>query len=320
MTELGKFPVRDEIRAAESGHGYALRMASANGLNGLADVKKMLGKTRFAVLDAADAGEISRWFGAEPLRLALALGHTGIGSEPEAYELGGLRLSRSYFINRSQPRICCACLAKDGYCRLAWELCVVTTCSLHSTTLCQACPNCGQALRWDRPHLSQCRCGWVLGSVACETPVAEEIDVACWIERAFRMDARPSPTTPLGRLLDPLSLDAGLHILSALASVKHGRTRHATSIQPQLRKRNSLASAREAIANAAVALDQLARGRQGHWRVPVSAMELLAEACASSYAAADRQLAISILASLRCKPATANWGSRFPQTSQLPLL
>jgi hypothetical protein len=61
----GEFPVRDDISSGESGHGYVLRMAVANFLNGLPAVKRMLGKTRFAVLDSGDAPMLSQWFGAE---------------------------------------------------------------------------------------------------------------------------------------------------------------------------------------------------------------------------------------------------------------
>lgn len=311
------FPIRESIAQGESGHGYVMRMAEVNLLNGLSAVKAMLGKTRFAVLDAGDAVQIAHWFGADVDHLALALGRMGTGEEPDVYELGGTTFTRSYFLNRGQPRVCVSCLKETGRSKLAWEVSANCACSAHGILLMAACPNCSANLRWDRPSIAQCRCGWFLRTALPEKATPEEIDIAGWIEQALTKDARRNPMTQFGRLLDPLSLDAGLHILSALSAVRPVRRDTVVDTHPQVRRRNSLAHARAVIARATVTLEDLRKGRQGHWRVPSSAIELLLEACAASYAPADRQLALSIIASLRCKPATGDWKSKFPQTSQL---
>jgi hypothetical protein len=316
-----QFPVRDDIQADESGHGYVLRMATDNLLNGLSAVKQMLGKSRFTVLDAADAGTLGLWFGADPAQLGRALGRTAIGCESAGalFEFGGECLTRSYFINRGQPRVCGECLSREGRCRLGWELSVTTACCRHGIFLRSACAACGSPLRWDRPHIAQCRCGWTLAVGDVKPAAAEHIEVAAWVERALGTPMARPPTTAIGRLLDPLSLDAGLHTLWGLASLKPRPADGPKRIPSELRKRNSLASAVTAIDNAASALSQLHAGVQTRWNVPLSTIELLYEACASSYGAADRQVALSLLTRLSHKGVKQTWQSKYPQMSQLAL-
>lgn len=290
-TPVASFPLRDELRPGESGHGYTLRMATANFLNGLPAVKNMLGKTRFAVLDAEDAPTLSRWFGADPKQLARALGRTGTGSEPDTYELAGATLTRSYFLNRSQPRVCARCLKESGICRLAWEISANPACSSHGHLLTAICPSCCGALRWDRPHSVQCRCGWSLQMTATEPASSEELDVSAWIEARLGNQAQPTPRTGLGRLFAPLGLDAGLHILGALGSFAE-RARTPVPMRAEARKRNSIVNARQNITHAMRALDAIGNGAAWSSKIcfPLSAHELLAEAAACAYAPPERQL------------------------------
>lgn len=322
MTEEDRpFPIRSNIVEGESGHGYTLRMATENLLNGLPAVKAMLGKSRFVVLDAADAPRISIWFGADLGLLARALGWTGTGSEPEVYELSGHRLTRSYFLNRSQPRVCGDCLAAGSVCRVSWELSAMTACPTHGRLLIAGCEACGKALRWDRPHMAQCRCGWTL-HLSGEPSTDEQLDISGWIEGAFVPSVvAHRPRTPLGRLVEPLSLDAGLHIVYALASMKFERPRHTQQQWCQVARRNSLENSAGVIMHAAGALDCLQRsvGQRGSLRLPSSALELLAEAASCAYTIADRSLAHSLLTATSGRCFHSRWSSRFPQLSQLPL-
>lgn len=314
------YPVQDGLREGESGHGYVLRMAGENGLLGLPSVKARLGKSRFAVLDRLDAPLLGRWFGADSAQLARALGMTTTGSEPDAYEFGGAVLTRSYFINRGQPRICGDCLASSGTSKIVWELSACCACPEHGSALVDCCGACLKALRWDRPGLNQCQCGYALTTyVGRNVATAEEVDVARWMEDELTASNCSVALTTLGRLLHPLSLDAGLHVLQALASTHeaHGVRSHTAA----LRKRNSLASARSGIAAAAMALVRLDSGATDLLGAGAStaAVELLAEAASSQYSQADRSLAFSLLAELIRRPRHARWSSRYPQLSQLSL-
>jgi hypothetical protein len=78
---------------------YALRMAQANGLEGLPQLKKWLGKSRFAVLDILDVQMLSRWFGDSPQKLAKQLGSIATGKGLTEFWYAGHRLKRSYFLN-----------------------------------------------------------------------------------------------------------------------------------------------------------------------------------------------------------------------------
>lgn len=314
------FPIQDDLQCGESGHGYALRMATANLLNGLPAVKELLGKSRFAVLGAEDAFWLSKWFGAERGRLEVALGRTGVGSERDEYELAGVALTRSYFVNRSQPRVCPQCLSAVGVCRSSWELTLATTCAFHSAVLRSECSACGKQLRWDRPHLRQCRCGWVLDLGKQEKSDALECDVAGWIEHGTGLAASWAPATLLGRMLEPLSLDAGMHVVWALASLVD-RGSIVSSRPAEHRKKNSLATAKQLVRNAAASLEAIACGARpgAGLRVSGTTLELLSDAVSCNYSASDRQLAMSLLAVLTGRPAKMTWRSKFPQLAQLTL-
>lgn len=320
-----EFPVRDGLRIGESGQGYSLRMAVGNLLNGLSEVKSMLGKSRFAVLDASDAPTLSQWFGGDLAQLERALGKTGIGGEPTAYEFGGHSLSRSYFVNRSQPRVCAQCLSEDGYCQLSWEVSITCACAKHRELLRANCPGCLAPLRWDRPHLVQCRCGWSIQLGKGQAPTESEIEVSGWVERQLSVVTKAACTTTLGRVLSPLGLDAGLHVLAGLASAAPVADTP-KSVIGSLRKRNSLVVARIAIAKATETLGFLLEGQPftaAHARIPVripfTAAKLLAEAVAHSYEPAERQLAMSLIKALGGRKHEANWSGRHPQLSQLEL-
>lgn len=319
-TPRGPFPVLGDISDGESGHGYVLRMATANLLNALPAVKAMLGRSRFAVLDAADAKQIAFWFGADPIRLAQALGRTGTGQEPEAYELAGIKFTRSYFLNRSQPRVCVRCLAERQKCMLAWEISLATACGLHGLALTARCSRCCGAVRWDRPHLMQCRCGWLFQMTPTESASPAELDVSQWIEARLGSAVQVVPRTAIGRLLAPIGLDAGLHVLCAVGALG-ARASGTVSLAAEERRRNSLVSARESLARAEFALEAIRCGAASFARIHLaqSAYELLSEAAASEYAPPERQLALSLLVALGAPKSKAHWGSRYPQLSQLEL-
>lgn len=283
-------------------------------------MKALLQKTRFAVLDMEDAPHLSRWFGAREDRVARALGRTGIGTGAESYEFWGLILTRSTFINRSQPRICPACLAESGICAAAWEVSANVACSRHGALLISGCPGCAGAVRWDRPHLFQCSCGWSLLMATAEACSDEERDVAGWMEGHLGLAPRHQCTTSLGRLLSPLGLDAGLHALGALGTVRDQNS-DSTPTDFSKRKRNSTVKARQSIERACSVLEQvnMGAGLPHKLKMPLAARQLLAEATASAYSPAERQLALSLLAALGRLGSKSRWSGRNPQLSQLEL-
>jgi len=64
------------------------------------------------------------------------------------------------FVKRVFPKICPACLAEQNYCQKIWELSFITTCPHHNCLLINSCQNCEKGIRWDRPALNSCYCGY----------------------------------------------------------------------------------------------------------------------------------------------------------------
>lgn len=328
----GEFPIRDDISIGESGHGYVLRMAAANYLNGLPAVKKMLGKTRFAVLDCGDAPLLSQWFGADLQKLERALGATGIGRTESEFEICGQVLARSYFVNRMHPRVCPLCLEKAPYCRSHWEISLVTACHLHGFLLEDKCRWCGASMSWNRPSVTICKCGMALLGDAEYSPCTPlEGHVSLWVSTqvADRVPASAASTfsSPLEfeasevsliRLLEPLTLGGGLQMIYALGTAERSDT---SSSHEVIIKKSSLRSARDVICNAAAMVERLMASEHVEFRRSNLSVvvNLLAESAKASSDSADRSLAHSLIYVLLRQGGRSNWKSKYPQLSQYEL-
>lgn len=329
----GEFPVRDDISSGESGHGYVLRMAVANYLNGLPAVKRMLGKTRFAVLDSGDAPMLSQWFGADLQKLTLALGVTGIGRPESEFELYGQILGRSYFVNRMYPRVCPLCLDQVPHCLSYWEVSLATACHRHGVLLEDKCRWCGADVSWNRPSVSMCKCGIHFGGdgerFPC-TPLEEAISHWIAMKLVGGQSALESSTPSLSgnsgifeislmRLLRPLTLGGGLQMLYALGTAERSDT--SSSSHALVRKKSSLVSARDIMGNAAAMLERLMTSDYVEFRRSSLSVviNLLAESAKANSDPADRSLAHSLIHVLLRQGGRSNWKSRYPQLSQYEL-
>lgn len=179
-------PFQDEIWPGESGQGYVLRLAARNGLGGLARVKTMLGCSRFQTLYAQAAPQLAHWFGASVQRLSYALEAEG-DTRVEGATYMGHKLGRSYFLNRSHPRVCPDCVHELGYCRAAWDFTLTVACVRHQRLLIDRCPACTLPLKWTRPDLCLCDCGYPWASLDYRSAATDaELFVAQLID--LRMD------------------------------------------------------------------------------------------------------------------------------------
>lgn len=324
------FPFRDGVLPGESGQGYALRMAEENGLGGLPQLKQWLGKSRFAVLDAADAPLLSRWFGADERSLEFSLGRVSSGrGEAAGYVYAGQKLGRSYFLKRSYPRVCPACIRESGRCSLAWDISPVVACPRHRIILMDSCSHCQHPVSWSRPGLRACSCGveWD-ADAALERPTSIELSFARWVgahvEDGGIVDTESEQVPRLGgesalmTLLKPLSLDGGLHITYALGTASGYDEQH---LEHEPRQRVPLKKARRLLRTADALAEKVLRLEPIHFRIqhPSVIVQLLAE-CASAQAdQADRNLAHSLLLFVFRQKARTSWAGRHPQLSQLPL-
>lgn len=301
-------PYVDEIWDGESGHGYALRMACGNGLNGLGRVKQLLGRTHaFAVLTSDDAASLAQWFGASVQRLALALEQLPNGRREHGVVLAGQLFGRKYFLNRCYPRICPDCLSEFGYCRLAWEFSLVVACARHRRLLVDRCPACHCAIRWSRPGLDVCHCGtpWQMLD-APEAPSRGELVLAHLVDQKVddvdrfgnveidNQDGADAAGRMLPALLSKLTLDGVFRIVYALATA----AAYDLDMQAERRERGMLRKARQTIDMACsfgLKVSQLQKISLRSHR-PTVLLDLLGESYLSeSSAQVDRSLAISML-------------------------
>lgn len=90
----------------------------------------------------------------------------------------------SRFWSLKRPRFCPLCLAEAGYWRGVWGLCFSVACSKHGVKLLDAC-ECGEALRWSRSSLLECRCGQDIRELSAEKASEEALRVAREIDSSW---------------------------------------------------------------------------------------------------------------------------------------
>lgn len=324
---LRSFPVRDHIRPFESGQGYVLRMVQENRLLGLHEIKAMLGKSRYAVIDGDDAPALHRWFGADEARLRTALGRTQTGDGKGGYEYVGGPIGRSYFINRIYPRICPQCVREQGHCELRWDLSLVVACDRHQTLLIDHCQHCSRQISWNRASLELCGCGdWLEAAENAPVPTEVELQFATWASACVArqcgfsdQDAtRPLSPHPLITLLWPMSLDGGMRLTYALATAAgYEKSMSQAGIKP----RATMAKARYMLEAAAGLALRIARLEPVEFEVrqPTVIVGLLAESLAAQATAEDKSAAQSILYEVLTRRASVRWRGVYPQLSQISL-
>lgn len=324
------FPYQDEIRIGESGQGYAMRMALANGMVGLPWVKHALCKTHSAVLDASDAPFLAQWFGASVQLLEFALERLTKGRREQGFRYAGQTLGRQYFLTRSFPRVCPDCLRELGHCRIAWDMALTVACARHRRVLLDRCPSCLRVLSWNRPGLDICSCGFAFEiEDVPEPPTASELFLARAIDQ--RMDdfgslecgydaagvADDEAAQALFGLLRNLSLDGVMRVVYALA------TAAMYDLDSQIkRERSALSKARQTVAIAAAFSVKAARLDTAVLRThrPTVLVDLLTDATGSPRGSSeDLSFAHSMLGWLMTNASKSGLSSRHVSLAQREL-
>ncbi len=326
-----RFPIRLPLEPDESGQGYLLRLGA---LNGFEKARQALtGKGWGSMPTELDAELVSRWFGESVPKLRWALGAANSSTTKGRTLYGGHQLSRPTFINRTQPRVCTACLEEDEYCKFSWDFSLVTACHQHQIALIDRCNACHTALRWRRPTPSVCTC-WSplpLNTPTYQPPIVE-FEFERWVQlqirsksldhnlcaEALSMHKTTHPSSALMKMIWPMSLDAGLLITYALSTAA-GSPFVAPSASPS--SRPSLERAQAALNAANELATQLHEEQAAQMYIGSSkkAFELIASCLTHDFSAADRGFAQSLLAMLIKQYKTQRWSSAKPQLSQLGL-
>ncbi len=326
-----RFPIRLPLEPDESGQGYLLRLGA---LNGFEKARQALtGKGWGSMPTELDAELVSRWFGESVPKLRWALGAANSSTAKGRTFYGGHQLSRPTFINRTQPRVCTACLEEDNYCKFSWDFSLVTACHQHQVALIDRCNACHATLRWRRPTPSVCTCWSPLPlSTPTYQPQTVEFEFERWVQLQIRlksldpnlcaegvsMHKTTHPSSALMKMIWPMSLDAGLIITYALSTAA-GSPFVAPAASPS--SRPSLERAQAALNAANELATQLheQHAAQMYIRSSKKAFELIASCLTHDFSAADRGFAQSLLAMLMTQYKTQRWSSAKPQLSQLGL-
>ncbi|MEL6930220.1 MAG: TniQ family protein, partial [Cyanobacteria bacterium J06600_6] len=66
----------------------------------------------------------------------------------------------SYGLYRKATSLCPSCLKESAYARKSWDYRITQTCPIHKCILVKLCPSCGEVIKWSRPNVTRCNCGF----------------------------------------------------------------------------------------------------------------------------------------------------------------
>ena len=195
----------------ESLVGFLMRAAEANHLPTTFVLHAFLGRKsrppaiedaeRLALLCGCSIEEIAQLFG------FLIRREGGL----KAWRLGREWVTKDNFVSSRTMAVCCECLREDPYLPGTWELTLYCCCAFHRVRLLTTCPGCGRQLRWSRPQVWRCGCGFDLRQAKTEagTPytwvTAELIEHI--LDPGFRIDVPVEVPGHVVERLGRLSLD-----------------------------------------------------------------------------------------------------------------
>lgn len=128
-----------------------------------------------------------------------------------AWRLGREWVTKANFVSSRSMAVCPHCLAQERYLPGIWELTFYSCCTEHRSQLLTHCPVCHKALRWTRPSISRCGCGFDLREAKGKPPGEYALAVATLIRTKVTAGPLPEnnaaiPHNVAARLAD-LSLD-----------------------------------------------------------------------------------------------------------------
>lgn len=185
MTDMGKvfwsFPVKLCPLPSESLLGYLLRVAHRQGLKRLKNLYQVSGyKSLFPRFYNHDIRPLGFVVGQPPAKL-LRMNYNPPDGEAckEASWYRGHKLS-PWQINQPRPKICISCLKNNHVIPDYWDLTFFVACQEHGEYLTRTCPQCGQGLKWGRPAILTCHCGYdftIGGQKSASSSVLSMVDL-----------------------------------------------------------------------------------------------------------------------------------------------
>lgn len=224
---LHSLPVRCAAQQDESGMGFLLRCATANGLS-LHGLRELAGFSSPRVFWRSDAHRFARLLDMPEAEMEYLLIDKGKYRGDTAYRLQGQIFYRAELLRLRAPQICVDCIHRTGYCKALWDCRLYAVCHIHRKPMVERCGSCDAPLRWYRPAVDVCQCGAYFRAPAgpCLDIHREEVRVATWI--AEHLAGRQPSFLDEQRLPDwmpALSLDGFCTLIRAMGSLVIGHQR-----------------------------------------------------------------------------------------------
>lgn len=217
LPELSSLPVVRSMDDGESGLGFLLRCAHANGLS-MKQLMTLAGVRTPTWLQPADIVRLAFLVGIAPARLAQTLRQRRTQLGRREFEFAGHRWTSAAAFRTRAVQICPKCLREQGHCPAVWELAACSVCPRHQCELIDHCRHCGTLINWARPTVDVCRCGlYLVAPGPTERIPRVAADWCRWLEHQCGARSELSMLLP-DRLswLASAGPDGAFHILMAL--------------------------------------------------------------------------------------------------------
>ncbi len=156
--ELAPLPVVCEMQADESGYGFLLRSAYANGIS-VAKLIELAGVRRPTWPLPHELERLAQLASVLPHQLTQAMKVRQSTLGRREFTFVNHRWMSVTALRARALQVCPSCLQEHGYCRAIWELVGFSVCTRHGCHLVDRCMHCGAGIGWLRPAIDLCRCG-----------------------------------------------------------------------------------------------------------------------------------------------------------------
>ncbi|MDB9323933.1 TniQ family protein [Nodularia spumigena] len=95
--------------------------------------------------------------------------------------------SHQYTVYKFALKLCPYCLIELPYCRKIWDWDLVQACYLHQCVLVKKCPSCHKNIKWSRPAVTRCRCGFDFRSGQVETASSDQVNLSAYLSKFHLM-------------------------------------------------------------------------------------------------------------------------------------
>lgn len=162
MVEV-ELPVKVNPHTDESGLGYCLRAAAANGTT-ISALHRLLNIGATERLGRQHSVRLSRILGCNEAWLARSLADRSGRRGSTSLVIYQYAFRSRTALRLRTPQLCERCLMEQDYIHSAWDLSLYTVCVRHQVELASICRHCKRNLSWSRPAPDWCTCGRFLGS------------------------------------------------------------------------------------------------------------------------------------------------------------